>query len=164
MNPKINSYSLEDLAKHHEQTQSVVHRYVTEADMLDDRKEFVKKEFEYLKEIERLEIELKKRDEQNAALAAQVEALRKICMEDYAMYLQSGDRMLHENIPDAVAKWAEKELPNAPEHLRQVRAEAGRDGYLQGHLDAMGDPDEIDKEHAAYRAHQHKASILAGKE
>lgn len=44
--------------------------------LLDDRKEFVKKEFQHLKEIERLEIELKKRDEQNAALAAQVEALQ----------------------------------------------------------------------------------------
>jgi hypothetical protein len=31
--------------------------------------------------------------------------------------------------------------------------EAHRDGYLQGQLDAMGDPDEIDKEIAAHRAH-----------
>lgn len=45
--------------------------------LLDDRKAFVKKEFELLKEIERLEIELKKRDEQNAALAAQVAELSR---------------------------------------------------------------------------------------
>ena len=44
--------------------------------LLDDRKAFVKKEFELLKEVERLEIELKKRDEQNAALAAQVRKLK----------------------------------------------------------------------------------------
>lgn len=44
--------------------------------LLDDRKEFVKKEFQLLKEIERLEIELKKRDEQNAALAAKLSEIR----------------------------------------------------------------------------------------
>ncbi len=30
---------------------------------------------------------------------------------------------------------------------------AHRDGYLQGQLDAMGDPDEVDKQIAAHRAH-----------
>lgn len=54
---------------------------------LDDRKAFVKKEFELLKEVERLEIELKKRDEQNAALAAQVKELKSELRQEKLIHI-----------------------------------------------------------------------------
>ena len=140
--------------------------------LLDDRKAFVKKEFELLKEVERLEIELKKRDEQNAALAAQVEALleclcsiQQQCIGEIAMSYRLDAENIGQQIYQATGM-TEPELRErlkAPQHhLRQVCADAGRDGYLQGHLDALGDPDEIDKEHAAHRARQHADSIRQG--
>ena len=152
MNPKINSYSLEDLAKHHEQTQSVVHRYVTESDVLDDRKAFVKKEFQLLKEIERLEIELKKRDEQNAALTAQNAFLIGVLESIGQSHLEDGEAEAAESVlcHTRVTK---------VECLHQVRADAGRDGY-KACLQNIGyfEPEWQDD------ANAYHASILAGKE
>lgn len=58
---------------------------------------------------------------------------------------------------------AQEFIEKAPQQcLAEIRAEAGRAGYLQGHLDAMGDTDEIDKEHAEYRANQYAEQIRQG--
>jgi len=94
--------------------------------LLDDHKEFVKKEFQLLKEIERLEIELKKRDEQNAALAAQVEALRKALA---ALSVQAESALQEDIVCYSALKRAQREadyvLDKTPQHhLRELRAEA----------------------------------------
>jgi hypothetical protein len=60
--------------------------------------------------------------------------------------------------------WSNLLEQSPQQHLAEIRAEAGRDGYLQGYLDAMGDPDEIDKEHAEYRAKQYTAEVREGAE
>jgi len=91
--------------------------------LLDDHKEFVKKEFQLLKEIERLEIELKKRDEQNAALAAQVEALRYKLSEVVALLDVDGMtavQWLLDNCPEI------ESLTNIEieQHLAEIRAQA----------------------------------------
>lgn len=139
--------------------------------LLDDRKEFVKKEFQHLKEIERLEIELKKRDEQNAALVAQVEALNSKnfeltcyrvdvlrCLKTIAFEHNHADVPLYQpmarQLMDSISANAE---------LKEVRAEAGRDGYLQGHLDAAGDDvGEWSRKHSEYHAKQYADSIRQG--
>lgn len=52
---------------------------------------------------------------------------------------------------------------NAPERLtdymNQVRAEAGRAGYLRGHLDAAGSDSEWNKKHSTYHADQYAERI-----
>ena len=98
----MKSFTLEELAKHHENTGSIVHKYVTEADYL--------------------------------ALAAQVEVLRQMCMEDYEAHLKSNDRMRHEDVPDAVQQWAKEFLPSPNQCLRDIQAEAGRAGFIAGAL------------------------------
>ena len=45
-----------------------------------------------------------------------------------------------------------------------LQAEAGRAGYLHGHLDALGDPDEMDKEHSEFRSKQYANRIRQGGE
>lgn len=100
--------------------------------LLDDRKEFVKKEFQLLKEVERLEIELKKRDEQNAALAAQVEALKQSVISARAR-----GNLLH-NITMQILQGAElngsdwdyiseSQVAEIERHLAEIRAQAVTD-------------------------------------
>lgn len=153
--------------------------------LLDDRKEFVKKEFQLLKEIERLEIELKKRDEQNAALAAQLDESRQqhattinrlyeifnvdtsdgevrakwallaaeTCKnerdslaaqvagikDEISDFLAALDGMLMADLSsEEIADDLEKRLSNydvPQQHLAEIRAQAGRAGYLQGIAD-----------------------------
>lgn len=106
-------------------------------------------------------------EELNQELAAQVEALNSKnfeltcyrvdvlrCLKTIAFEHNHADVPLYQpmarQLMDSISANAE---------LKKVRAEAGRAGYLQGHLDAMGDPDEIDKEHATHRANQYADSI-----
>ena len=89
-------------------------------------------------------------EERNAALAAQVEALREAW------------EAVKRNDWDAPLDEAFEKTPQ--HHLRQVRADAGRVGYLQGHLDAGGSASDWNKKHSEYHANQYAASILAGKE
>ncbi|MFC0047755.1 hypothetical protein [Rheinheimera tilapiae] len=97
--------------------------------LLDDRKEFVKKEFQLLKEIERLEIELKKRDEQNAALVAQVEELlvhgtalaTAASMATGAVAIGSP---VTEFCAEAVKRFNAAKAVTPQHHLAEIRAEA----------------------------------------
>jgi len=45
-----------------------------------------------------------------------------------------------------------------------LMSQACRAGYLEGYVDALGDADEIDKEHAAYRANEYAATVRQGGE
>lgn len=93
--------------------------------LLDNCKAFVKKEFELLKEVERLEIELKKRDEQNAALAAQVEALRDTCSYWINQAKPAGDCSKSEYSAWLALGYQSNAMTKpAQQHLRDVRAEA----------------------------------------
>jgi len=101
------------------------------------------------------------------ALAAQVETL-KTAYKDLCGAIND----LDETDSDSEEMWGQvfsvmsdgwNSLSREPQqHLVEIRAEAGRAGYLQGHLDAMGDPDEIDKEHAEHRARQYANKIRQG--
>ena len=94
------------------------------------------------------------------ALQAQVEALSKLHSD-----LTNADMVFEDDVHSGYLITTEQIdemehlLATPTACLDEVRAEAGRAGYLQGQLDAMGDPDEIDKEHAEFRAHQYAESI-----
>ena len=186
------------------------------AQSLDDRKKFVQKEFEYLKEIEQLEIERDKYKElyessmlseatakqyaeqlesdvstaigtcaymdppdggnvslpeqvrrmraDRDALVAQVESLRKALA---ALSVQA-ESVLQEDIACYSAlKRAQREadevLDKTPQHhLRQVRADGGRDGFVacaKKYGNKLFDESEL-----LAAAIQYHASTLAGKE
>lgn len=100
------------------------------------------------------------------ALAAHVEALRKALA---ALSVQAESALQEDVICYSALKRAQREadevLDKAPQHhLRQVRADAGRSGYLQGHLDAGGSASDWNKKHSEHHASQYHASILASKE
>ena len=71
--------------------------------LLDDRKAFVKKEFQLLKEIERIEIELKKHDEQDAALTANMAEFQRLHAELNAILHPDGDGPVNPSLCDLVS-------------------------------------------------------------
>lgn len=97
--------------------------------------------------------EIQKLKDERDALAAQVEAMRMAIMSNcYDDPSTSGQRLM--------------ELANkTPQHhLRQVRADAGRDGFIEGfryddEIHFNGAPSDI-----KIAADKYHASILAGKE
>jgi len=53
------------------------------------------------------------------------------------------------------------EVSGTLDHLAQVKAEAGRAGYLQGHLDAGGVYNDWHKKHSEYHADKYAEQIRA---
>lgn len=105
-----------------------------------------------------LEMRIEELEEQNAALAATVEAFTKVISERFTIKETQPDGAV---ITDG-APWALELLRTTPQHhLRQVRADAGRDGFVAGGLacGAIGHADIAES-----LADKYHASILAGKE
>lgn len=101
-----------------------------------------------------LEMRIDELEEKNAALAAQVEALRSAALDAISF------------MPGGEAKAALRDAYDAipQHHLRQVRADAGRDGFIEGfryddEIHFNGAPSDI-----KIAADKYHASILAGKE
>lgn len=100
------------------------------------------------------------------ALAAELEILAAFRDEVVGVMNNSqGVAGWHRN--HTIATWDEL-FPVVPDNqspaacLAQVRAEAGRAGYLQGHLDAAGSESEWNKKHSAYHADQYAERIQQG--
>lgn len=115
----------------------------------------------FMSEIARLSNQVVALQDERDALAAQVEELRKAIepVNDMANRLpewSKEDRCHSDEL--------EKALEMTPQqHLAEIRAQAGRDGYLQGHLDAAGDDvGEWSRKHSEYHAKQYADSIRRG--
>ncbi len=93
------------------------------------------------------------------ALAAHALELIKACQLAVSMFVANDI-----NVPNTIETLQDAIDATPRLCLAEIRAEAGRAGYLQGRLDAMGDPDEIDKEHAEFRASQYAAKLRQGAE
>ena len=109
-------------------------------------------------------------DKQNQALAAQVEALHKAIETALhgTVFDEVGNRDDDGLIPFHETKTAVIVLQNAlaatpQHHLRQVRADAGRDGFIAGYMLCNDDSPLIKHNYEGF-ANQYHASILAGKE
>jgi uncharacterized coiled-coil protein SlyX len=99
-------------------------------------------------------------DKQNQALAAQVEALRK------ALNSQLNDCINFDGgkLTDVIMENSSKVLLTAPQHhLRQVRADAGRAGFIAGYFHYKNYGFQFEEELEA-ASNQYHASILAGKD
>lgn len=102
----MKSYSLEELAKHHERTASVACRYVVES------------------VYQALEL-------RNTELVAQVEALKNSL--NFVASVYTGDnKEEHSKFVDWVSIHRLITSESPTQHLRDIQAKAGRDGYQQG--------------------------------
>lgn len=88
-------------------------------------------------------------------LASQIEALQtaiiKNCLSQYDGVIMG-------------PQWAKDAVAATPAAcLAQIRAEAGKESFVEGYLEALGDPDSIDREHANIRATYYSRRLLQGK-
>lgn len=111
-----------------------------------------------------------KLESERNALAAQVEALHKAIETALhgTVFDEVGNRDDDGLIPFRETKTAVSVLQNAlkittQNHLRQVRADAGRDGFIAGYM-LCNDGSPLIKHNYEGVADKYHASILAGKE
>ena len=102
------------------------------------------------------------------ALAAQVEALQKtvVSVKARCNILQNLTLQLIQGAELSGSDWdyiSEAQATEIQHHLRQVRADAGRDGFIAGYFHHKNYGFQFEEELEA-ASNQYQASILAGKE
>lgn len=114
-----------------------------------------------LAEFEKLTAERDAALAQNAELVAQVETLKQ-CIKDWCGTLR------YQSVAGSYVQFSEKQqaaINSTPTQcLRDVKAEAGRDGFVAGYLRAIHWPTSCDENHAGYNADQYAARVKAGLE